>query len=289
MLLGYPILNRAQPIQWANPLNKGLKHWWMVLTPADGRARLVDLCRHSNATLTNGALLAGPRGRMGGYGALSLDGSNDYADAGDTEHVNFGAADFTLSAWVNNATQTTVDMIFGKDDVSSGRQLGFALNTTTLSGLTAGAVYVFIFSSPGIYISRSTAGGTVAAAVWVHVLWQRRRAVWECYVNGKSVAFTESSGSGADADAPENVTASLNIGRRSYSGFEDYFTGYLDDLQIRNGASFSAGEAYQFYVESKQRYPTTLNWLPSSLLRVGGAAQLSGDEGALWYLLQEEA
>ncbi|MDA3839881.1 MAG: hypothetical protein PF572_02225 [Patescibacteria group bacterium] len=82
--------------------------------------------------------------------SLSFDGTDDYADIGDT-----GVITKTISFWIkpDSATEDIIDFDGGT-------------HTVTIS---SGNVSAFGFSSPSIYVN-TTAGGSVTAGSWNHIL-----------------------------------------------------------------------------------------------------------------------
>jgi hypothetical protein len=109
-LRGIGIVNPACPVNWAHPLNRGLRCWLRAIPNSGWRGALKwhDLVRGgrraNDGTLTAGPAWTGPRGRPGGHGAILFDGTDDLVSLANGAFIS--APPFTLMCFFNAANAT---------------------------------------------------------------------------------------------------------------------------------------------------------------------------------------
>ena len=190
----------------------GLIAWWKAENDA------YDSVGGNHGTATNGAAYAA--GRVGQ--AFSLDGVNDYVDAGTNDAFNFngGAGDFTIQAWIKMDSLPAFDAgIVGKATHGPGGQF-----TGPYSGW---GFYVkangrLAFGGPGVW-EFTTGSGAITTGNWYHVAVTKNATTYRLYSNGQEVAPV-SHGS------LETSATSLRIGAL-YSD-DEFFNGKIDEVKI---------------------------------------------------------
>jgi hypothetical protein len=156
-------------------------------------------------------------GNVAGY-ALSFDGINDYATAGN---AGFPAASApqTISLWVNYpATTATQDFIVLRLDFDSGVQIGIRGGTITVWRTYSGRTLVAAPTTP-------------ATGQWHHVAYTFDRTTHVLYVDGVMVASSTATG---DERTPNTVwLGTVDGSAELYSGPEAALVAYwtFDDSQ----------------------------------------------------------
>jgi hypothetical protein len=245
----------GNPVRTDEPLNRGLTSWWMQLPNrlGGGGTRFRDLCGRNHGTLTNTPTWVGPIGRAGGYGSHSyVSASSQYIATGITSSLTT----FSMCAWFNsNAYGATNRDIFGKD-VASPR--GWTLHTVN---------NIIRLESNGTGSHDGTT--TLVTNTWYHVWFVSNGTTLWGYLNGKlevgPITVTLSNNNGAQ----------LDIGRRPFTSFNHYWSGYIDDVRLYNSRAVSATEALAIYQDSRLGSPRTLNRVrhrPYSETDAAGAA-----------------
>jgi hypothetical protein len=251
-------LNMVSPVNWLNPLNRGLLGRWKAIPGLMGGSRFVDLCNRNPGTLTT-ATWASALNRSGGMGSVGKDSS-------DGPNVNLGVSSFglgirrnaTFAGWIRSNGATTAGGPVVISDWNSNN--GFILrldNTFAPSGLT---FYVY----PNNHRINVSAG--VAANTWAHLVGVMDGANTYAYINGVQVGTTtlgEDIGSSASP---------LRLLFRGDLGTTQTGPGNVDDVAIWN-RSLSAPEVAALYNATRREYDPTLNWIRKrSYATAGGAA-----------------
>src|SRR5262245_7275708 len=87
----------GRPVNWSHPV-AGSLHRLGLVVPGRTGSRLLDLSGRSHGSLTSGPGWVGNQGRPGGWGAISLDGTDDWITAGYVAAHNLTAS-FSVAAW----------------------------------------------------------------------------------------------------------------------------------------------------------------------------------------------
>lgn len=237
MLAGrtYETVEWGSPINWAHPLNIGLRSWWLAAPNRLGWKSAVwrDMCRRNNAALTAmnpSADWQYARGRPGGSAALNFDGTNDYGALSV-----WTPAVFSISAWVYLTTTS-----------------GFPAAMSNLFAGGGGNGYLFTYFGGnwlmyGYDTAFRSASVSFSENVWTHVLGTCDGSTLRIYKNG--VAGTPAACGAIDYTNAD----SHHIGRYGSS----YFQGQLDDVREWS-RPLSASEVVSVYKDSLQGYPGTL-------------------------------
>lgn len=240
----------SDPAVRSHPLNRGKVAWWLALPGRDGGRQLYDLIGSNHGTLTNMTTAAsGWRGttRPGGWGHILFDGTDDYVNLGSNPAWSFGAGDFTLAASFLSTDPAGFHVLIGKDDPAS-RQWIFAQSALTPGKLS------FVSEVNSAY---STTGGTsIVAGAWYRALFTRRGTACSLYINGVL------DGTQNDPSIYSG-TSETDIGRRAYPGYEQPWSGAIDDIAAWT-RGFSDAEARADYDQSRLGYPGVLRRWPGA-------------------------
>jgi hypothetical protein len=168
---------------------------------------------------------------------VEFDGVDDYLDVGDISNVDFGDGNFAISVWVNIAVHDTRYVIVGKDDDTDGRQIYFATRDDD------NIIIQYYVSSNKVYLESDV--DSIGINSWQHIIGQRVGDSFEIYVNGNLVKSGTTDGTHGTMDT---TNAQLNVGRRSYLGFEECLNGSISAIRIFDRAltETEIGNLYDF-------------------------------------------
>jgi len=254
-------VDMIQPVNKLHPLNRGLVSWWLALPGTMGGARLMDIVNPgpngNHGTLTN----MNPQtdwvgsNRLGSWGALDFDGSNDYVNVPHRADLNI-RTDITLAAWVNINTLGAFDTFLNKGDLGGAGNVTYGFQKKNTDVFT----FFHTIGDTGQFTNSIT---TLDADTWYHLV-ATVDAADECrlYLDGVEDV------NGNVGSRPSNTTI-LTVGARDLGATQNW-PGLIDDVRINNRA-LSANEVAWLYQLSQQGYPGLLNRIGPFWL-VGGAA-----------------
>lgn len=232
-MLRFPLLD--PPVGFPFELNQasaqaqGLIGWWPSLGSFQA-ARLRDLAAPRNhTTLTGGATWAAAEVQGG---VLSLDGSDDYADAGAVSNLGLsGDAAYSIGVWVNLAAFRNDGMWFSYGAASAGRVISIGTDGS-------GRVYSVHYGSDHAY----TTYGALSTNVWYHLVitYNPATSTETLYVNGLSKETWTPTDLGLTAGD------NLYIGRATWNGT---YAGQckLGDIRLYNRC-LAASEVLAMYL-----------------------------------------
>lgn len=216
-----------------HPLSKRLVACWLF--NEGGGAYSNDI----SGNRIGGVLTNGPTWTMGRAGsAILFNGTNQYIDCGDPSQVDFGAGNFSITVWFKPTSISTTQMIIAKD-LSGQRQFNVQLGSSQIT--------LNCFDTVGSNIQLTGNSLGLVANAWNHLVFLRRGTSFECWTGG---VFRTVSTAGSWNGTMGATSSRLNIGRRSFVGFESYYGGLIDDVRIY-GRALLSNEILQLY---KQPY-----------------------------------
>ncbi len=178
-------------------------------------------------TQTN-ATISTAQSEFGGS-SYNFNGTSAFLEIPDSNDWNYGSSDFTMEAWAKvTAYPATAGWLFGQyDPLLSGanNSAGVYINS---SGFPVGA---FATASGASTITGTT--NVVAGGAWYHIALVRNGSYIRLYVNGTEQGTAVNVGTNSIVDSP-NV---FRIGRDSSAGYNQYLTGYLDEIRISKGTA----------------------------------------------------
>ena len=169
----------------------------------------VDSITGTSGTIANVTAAAGEIDGAGGF-----NGTAASIDLGTGAGLQFGTGDFTVSAWFNSAS-SGYQMLVGKETALDTNQWLFGIN-----GLVAGSVWLWDRQGS---VSASI---PYTASAWQQAVCTRASAVLTCYLNASPGSPTSGS-TGSLSDAID-----INIGKRAYTGNEQWFNGTIDEVRL---------------------------------------------------------
>ncbi len=153
--------------------------------------------------------------------SIALDGIDDYVDIGNPNNLST-ITSISISAWFKTTDTVGGLIIVGSDDNVQGRR--YILRTENSSGIK---LRFFSFSSNNSF--NDIIGTTnINDGQWHHVLAINNGTNLKIYVDG----VLDNSNTNGNLINTTFATPDINIGRRSYSGVEGYFDGYIDEVAI---------------------------------------------------------
>jgi len=157
-------------------------------------------------------------GQVGSF-AKDLDGTDDYVDFG--YHPEFTPEQVSIAWWGNYDRVDGTRQYWGIDDSTAGRYWNFGMGA-----ISDGELVFDIVESD---LNGISASGFVVDT-WFHIVgtWDNSTGDAKLYVDG-SLAST-----GSGTTVTFDGSAPLNVGRRSFSGEEDYSDYQVDDIRIYN-------------------------------------------------------
>jgi hypothetical protein len=233
MLNGHQIA-LGNPLNRSHPLARGVAGFWLPLSNNSGGSRLFDLAGSNHGTLTNGPTWTAG---VNGFGAVSLDGTDDYIECGTT--VTSVTSQMAMACWMRqdvDADNTQTLICWGGTN-QYWMSLSFNGATLVLNGEYIG--YPSLSSS----VSLKGTG-------WRHIGGQRTAAGdFELYLDGNLIA------SGAKVASP-GTSGVFTIGRLTGSIL---YTRAILAGAVAYSRSLSAPEWSALYDQSRRGFPTLLN------------------------------
>jgi hypothetical protein len=234
------------PVDWAHPLNRGLRVWWLAPSGLDGGRWWYDLAGPQHMALAGLAWDSTAR--------LVGNGTNSYGNLSGTSAFNWDRTQpFAVSLWVTVTNVPSYVSLVGNLDTAGGYR-GWELEYEPAS--TLGLQLFLINSYPSNAINVRTAQ-SLPSNVPTHVTWtydgSSTAAGCSCYVNGLPVTpldvfYNTLSGPSANA-------VPLRIGQRLDGSCTH--DGMLNDIRILDRVP-GAAECRDQYIESLLGYPTAL-------------------------------
>jgi hypothetical protein len=241
-------VNPSKPINWSNPLNRGLVSDWTILPNPSSRGgpTLRDIVRGGHL-INNGTLVAsqtwvGPSGRQGSYGAIS----NTTGRISVSPPNWIGTGPFTIVCWLKRNTAGTRGDNFGAKDTGDGNpDFGFFVNSTDK---------LWLYTYGGLPDTNYVIGSTSIGTAWTHCVGTRDGSGnMKVYVNGI-------------LDGSASVTATNMTGFTNANIFDNGvngaapFSGLMDGMQLYN-RELTAQQIAQLYQEQRLGRPNTLQWV----------------------------
>jgi len=153
--------------------------------------------------------------------SILLDGFDDYVDIGNPSNLT-AITSISISAWFKTTDTVGGLVIVGSDDQIQGRR--YILRTHNSSCIK---LRFISFSSNGSF--DDIIGTTnINDGQWHHVMAINNGTNLKIYIDG----VLDNSNTNGNLINTTFATPNINIGRRSYSGSEGYFSGSIDEVAI---------------------------------------------------------
>lgn len=208
-------------------LRVGLVAYWPLNeTATSGDVSADDWTGRGNTLTSNNSVLS-VTGKVGN-GREFVAANSEYLERNSNADVQFGNGDWSLSLWVQpRATGTAPQCVVGKD-AAGNRE--FSVYCETNTGTNANRFLVGVFNTGGSLSASAIEPSDTANADfinrWWHVVATNSGGVVTLYRNGVSRAAATRPG----GQTFNTTSTALSLGRREFSTFENYFTGYIDEV-----------------------------------------------------------
>ena len=254
------MLNLAQPINWQNPLNRGLTSWYLALgSPYSTAGTVADVCKRNNGTYTNGARYTGTG--VGGLGAFYFDGTDDNIQLATNFGIGGATSPFSVMAWARRDGSASNQQIIAFYDGSSLFQLGY---DSTLGWRTA-------YGKPGF---NSIPSSVMSDGSFAHIAFTLDSGGnTTLYVNGVSTG-TSTTSTGAFTSA-----TSMQIGRRGGDNAEPW-PGLISSVRMYNARCLSGNEIKQIIAQERGGFSRLLNY--NSTLELSAQPPAAGSFQPAW-------
>lgn len=256
-------LKYSDLVNKSHPLNRDLVSWWLTLPTRRGNTWR-DLMNKNHGTLTNNPTWCGSSNRLGGWGSLTLNGTNNYVSVGDKASLEFSAgSSLFFSFWINISSSADISqhpMIIAKADSSPSTWY-------IVRVWNNGKIVLDIKDGSANRVEFGSAVGANPAindGKWHFVTTgiNSNNDTAYIFINGVQKATTSAASIVGTLGVNDNP---LFIGADSTGGAAARFLpGRLDDIRIYNRA-LSATEIKQLYNESRKGYFNLLNRFSNSI------------------------
>lgn len=257
------LLDMVSPVNWLNPLNRGLLARYLCVPGVTGSSRFMNIAQAGNntgihTTLLNAPTWQGQTGRPGGFGSLRfILASSQWclATATDSVPAYLSTSPLTLSCWFYPENFTATQGLITCTSTTSAAFYILEFGRTDNK-------FTYLNSSAAVHL---TSTQSFTASQWIHVALVRTGVpgAWnlKLLINGvqDATASTATNGDGSATLSRVAIGAWNNVG----SPFA-LLSGMLDDCCIWN-RGLSDGEVLALYNDSKTGGRQSLNWLQPTL------------------------
>lgn len=264
----------GNPVNRNHPLTRGLVSWYLCVPGLMGGSKWhnlmalpSDLSTGNHGTLTNFApsQAIGFRGtnRLGGFGELKCDGTDDYVAAPWTG-TNFNRTDaFAYSLWLRFTTTSADYRTLITKRTSGGRHPGEIVILPN-SGMSGNESKLQADSYNGSGGPSVTHGTLLNDGVWHQVAYvHHANSTFDLYVDGV-LSGTSTSESGTTSSGEDfRIGSDVALSRE--------FDGQMDDVRIFNRDP-SGTEIRASHINALSGYPGLLNRVQSLMLAKNVAA-----------------
>ncbi len=205
---------------WPPDVNKGLAGEWTFSDAGSGTALDSSMDGTTNDGTVVGAAAA--MDRLGyADNAYSFNGSSSFIIVPDSDNLDFGTGDFSVSIWAKYPPQGTHTVFYSKEEISgTWRGICSFADYPTAGRITGRSdEYNALISSTAANCNND---------LWHHVVLLRQGTTLKMFIDG----IQDSTA----ADLPYNVTNTANLIIGSHNGGGYFYTGLLDDIRIYNRA-----------------------------------------------------
>jgi hypothetical protein len=224
-------------------LRVGLVAYWPLNeTAASGDVTAEDWTNRGNDLTSNNSVLS-TTGKVGNARQF-VAANSEFLSRASNADLQFGNGDWSLSLWVQpRATGTASQCVIGKDAFGARE---FSCFCETNTSTNANRFFVAVFNTTnGLSVNPTEPSDTSNANfidTWFHVVAVNQGGVVTLYRNGVSRASATRPG----GQAFNTTATAFGVGRRSFSGSENHFDGYIDEV-AKWSRALSAAEITRLY------------------------------------------
>ena len=223
--------NTGSAITGGSSLLTSLVAAWKLDDLTDSTGRGNTLTNNNSATFNTGKI---------GNAVYVAAASSQYLSITSNTDVQLSSSDFTIGLWAYHSSFSGAKNIaLGKD--ASGQREYYLFSEDT--GTNNNRFKIAVFSGGAEKTAIANSFGDLSTATWYCVIawWDSVAQTLNLSVNDGT---TNTNNIAAALDAP--ASAALNIGRRSFAGFENYFDGRIDAVHVWKRV-LSAADRTEFY------------------------------------------
>jgi len=157
-------------------------------------------------------------------GSYHFDGSGDWIQISDNDHLDIAYGDYSISAWGLSSEILANDGFINKFTYAGGKNIGYEFR-----GYTANNLNILVGDSGGNYAS-ATGSKDIEDGSWHHAAWVLNRATTNLslYIDG----VLDASVSAANLNGDNlSTTYAVLIGRR-YLAEGQYWDGNIDEVML---------------------------------------------------------
>jgi len=260
-------LNYGCPVNRSHPLMRGIVSRLIVLPLYSSGYRMIDIAAKNHGTFVSSPTWGRPR-LLGGYGAVTTNGSSSYVDLGAPTSLELYSL-MSSFAWVRStvASGGSAQICVAKDSNVGSRGYWYGIGNS---------------GNAAFYLEINGGSSTINAGpilandyAWHRIGFTYDGTTWIGYVDGAQVGTVA-------AGAPTaNSGASWWLGGRQYSGFFNGFTGDIDDVCWWNRC-LTARDVLDDWNDGRSGSHRTLNYLKT--YSVISQAVVAAGGPFPWYL-----
>lgn len=232
-----------QPINWRNPINRGLTSWWKVTTVPGGSV-FRDLAKRNNLTLTNSPEFSTFKLNSHAVGSIKLISASSTELSSPILTSLWDGDNWSFGGWFYQSSFSS----YTRRNAFAGSGAGPSIWNDPGGALALVHTATIDFST----------GYTITAGVWTHIFFSRAGSLLKCFING--IKFSEDAAFAASYTGVDTI-----YWGRGEAGYAEYYNGYMDDLRLY-GRGIADAEAYEIYRDSLGGNKDTLEWSPSRVL-----------------------
>ena len=164
--------------------------------------------------------------QLDGDGSVTLNGTNAYLSAPNSDDWNLGTQDFTWEGYINTDRLTGANQVILNSEISSTAVRGLTLQTGSSDGLK----YTSYTGNWAAEINMSQGGQIgLSASTWIHIACSKTDSVYKAFIDGIETITTTDSDSQDDG-------INMIVGAIKYGAtVEDYFVGKMSRIICSNG------------------------------------------------------
>jgi hypothetical protein len=165
-------------------------------------------------------------------GSAYFDRNGDFLTLPDNDAFELGSGAFTVESWCYLTGYSAsysgfyAACILAKD-ITTSRGFEFRITGTASSYTNLQAL---LFSSNSVFTAPG-ASANISLDTWHHIAFTRTAGTARVFLNGQMLTEV------VDTTSIQNTTADVVVGGTQYTGFAQFFPGYISDLKVVKGTA----------------------------------------------------